>query len=500
MFPRTASGSITVFLAAILGVLAPIRFGFAASPAGSGSTRPNIVVILADDLGWGDLGCYNPDSRIPTPHLDQLASEGLRFLDAHSPSAVCSPTRYGLLTGRYAWRSRLKQGVLWGYSPPLIEKGRATVASFLRGLGYRTACVGKWHLGLTFTTREPAAFGDATKPAADPSLIEWNQPLREGPHTVGFDEVFGIPASLDMVPYIYIRNDRVEAPPSVQLAGDKSQRQGGGGFWRAGPGAPGFTVEGCLPALTEHAVEFVRNQSPDKPFLLYFPLTSPHDPWAPTAEFRGRSRCGPRGDFIVQTDDTVGRIMRALEERGLASNTLLIFTSDNGAHWLPGEVRETGHAANGPWRGMKSDAFEGGHRVPFIARWPGKVRPDTTSKAVLGLQDIFATVADLVGEPVPAGAAEDSVSFLPALRGRNVPARRPPLVVHSIRGTFAVRDGPWKWIQGSDSGGWTSGKVESDSQLYHLDRDPGETNNLADLQPSKVRTLLSNLEKIRDTP
>lgn len=497
MFLRPAPGSLVSFLVLALILLTSVRPAHSASARGP--VRPNIVLILADDLGWGDLRTYNPQSKIPTPHLDRLAAEGIRFRDAHSPSAVCTPTRYGILTGRYAWRSRLKQGVLWGYSPPLIENGRMTVAAFLHDQGYRTACVGKWHLGLTFTTRAPAAFGDALQPAADVGLIDWTQPLREGPLTVGFDTFFGIPASLDMVPYLFIDQDRVQAPPMAQLAGDKSQRQGGGGFWRAGPGSPGFTVEGCQPTLTERATAFIRQQTAAQPFFLYFPLTSPHDPWVPTAEFRQRSSAGPRGDFVAQVDDTVGQVVRALADRGLAENTLLIFTSDNGAHWLPTEVEQTGHAANGPWRGMKSDAYEGGHRVPFIARWPGHVRPGTTSDALIGLQDVFATVADLLHHPLPPGTAEDSVSFLRALRGSKS-LRRPPLVLHSIRGTFALRDGPWKWIAGPDSGGWTPGKDDTTSQLFHLGRDPGESHNLAEARRSKVRSLETQLDRIRNHP
>jgi len=458
--------------------------------------RPNLVVILADDLGWGDLGCYNPESKIPTPHLDRLASEGIRFLDAHSPSAVCSPTRYGLLTGRYAWRSRLKQGVLFGYSPPLIEPGRVTFPGFLKSAGYRTACVGKWHLGLAFATREPAVFGDGAQPTANPSLIDWSQPLRGGPLTVGFDEFFGIPASLDMVPYVFIAQDRVVTPPTVQLAGDRSQRQGGGGFWRGGPGAPDFTVEGCQPRLTEWAEAYLRRQKPGEPFFLYFPLTSPHDPWVPTPEFRGRSGCGPRGDFVAQVDDTVGRVVRGLEAAGLARDTLLIFTSDNGAHWLPGEVRTTGHAANGPWRGMKSDAYEGGHRVPFLARWPGVIPAGQTAETLIGLQDLYATVADILAIRVPPGAAEDSVSFWKALKGDRQ-RRRVPMVQHSIRGTFAIRDGPWKWIDAADSGGWTTGRVSTASQLFHLGRDPGETRNLVQDRPKRVESLRAALDNIR---
>ena len=461
--------------------------------------RPHLVLVLADDLGWGDLGCYNRDSKIPTPHLDRLASQGLRFLDAHSPSAVCTPTRYGLLTGRYAWRSRLRQGVLWGYSPPLIETHRLTLPGFLHSAGYRTACVGKWHLGLDFATHAPARFGDHTQPDADVGLVDWSRPLRSGPLNLGFDRFFGIPASLDMVPYVYVDGDRVVSPPTAQLAGDRSQRQGGGGFWRGGPGSPDFAVEDCLPKLTERALAFLQEATEAKPLFLYFPLTAPHDPWVPTAEFKGRSAAGPRGDFVAQVDATVGQLLRTLDERGLTDETLFVFTSDNGAHWLPAEVQDTGHAANGPWRGMKSDAYEGGHRVPFIVRWPGHVRPGTTSRALIGLQDVFATVAELLGRPIPPGVAEDSVSFVAALRGSAT--RRPtPLVLHSVRGTFALRDGPWKWIDAADSGGWTQGKTESTSQLYHLGRDPGETRNLAEARPDKVRSMRSKLERLRNVP
>lgn len=460
---------------------------------------PGIVLILADDLGWGDPRCYNPESKVPTPNLDRLAAEGMRFIDAHSPSAVCTPTRYGILTGRYAWRSRLKNGVLWGYSPPLLEPGLPTIASHLKAHGYITAGVGKWHLGLEFATRGPAAFGDGVEPAADPSLIDWSQPLRAGPHTAGFDHYFGIPASLDMVPYVFIEDDRIPVPPTARTPGSRSQRQGGNGFWREGPIAPGFTIEGCQPALTAHAVAYLREQRRDRPFFLYFPLTAPHDPWVPTEAFRGRSGAGARGDFVAQVDDTVGQVLQVLEERGLVEDTLVLFTSDNGAHWLPGEAQRTGHAANGPWRGMKSDAWEGGHRVPLLARWPGHVPPGRVSEALVGLNDLFATLAEVAGAPLPPGTAPDSVSFFRALRGRHQP-RRPPLVQHSIRGTFAVREGPWKLIEGSDSGGWSAGKVETPRQLYRLDQDPGEQHNLALRHPDRVKRLEATLRRLREEP
>lgn len=461
------------------------------------AARPNLVVILADDLGWGDPRCNNPASRIPTPHLDRLAREGVRFTDAHAPSAVCTPTRYGLLTGRYAWRTRLTKGVLWGYSPPLIEPGRVTLPELLRRQGYATLGVGKWHLGLQFATRQPAEFGDLGKPAADPALIDWQRPFVAGPHTAGFEQFFGIPASLDMEPYFFIHNDRAWEPPLAWTQGSRSQREGGEGFWRAGPRAPGFTIEGCQTALADRAVRHVHEAATTKrPFFLYLALTSPHDPWVPTTEFRGKSGAGPRGDFVMETDHVVGRVLRALDESGAASNTLVVFTSDNGAHWLPKEVESTGHAANGGWRGMKSDAWEGGHRVPLLVRWPGRIRAGTASDALVGLNDLYATLAEVIGARVPAGAAEDSVSFRRALLGRHQPAR-PPLVLHAIDGTFALRDGPWKFIEGSASGGWTAGRVNTPGQLYRLDLDGTESANAWSEAPDRVVRMQHALDRVR---
>ncbi len=471
--------------------------GLLGVPPNARSERPNIVVILADDLGWGDPRCNNPASRIPTPHLDRLAGEGVRFTDAHSPSAVCTPTRYGLLTGRYAWRTHLTKGVLWGYSPPLIEPGRVTLPEFLRRQGYATLGVGKWHLGLHFATRQPAEFGDLGKPAVDPALIDWNRPFLAGPHTAGFDQFFGIPASLDMEPYFFIQNDRPLEAPTGWTPGNRSQREGGEGFWRAGPRAPGFTIESCQTTLSERAVRMVQDAaSATRPFFLYLALTSPHDPWVSTAEFRDKSGVGARGDFVMEMDHVVGRVLRALEASGAARKTLVIFTSDNGAHWLPKEVESTGHAANGGWRGMKSDAWEGGHRVPFLARWPGRIPAGTTSDALVGLNDLYATIAEVIGERVPAGAAEDSVSFRRALLGRPQ-SPRPPLVLHAIDGTFALRDGPWKLIAGGTSGGWTAGRVATPGQLYRLDRDGTESANRWSDEPKRVGRMQKALHALR---
>jgi len=446
---------------------------------------PNIVLVVGDDLGWGDPRCYNPDSRIPTPSMDRLSSEGMRFTDAHAPSALCTPTRYGLLTGRYAWRTRLQRGTLVGDSRALIEPGRTTVASFLRGRGYATAGVGKWHLGL----------GDV-EPA------DYTKPLRPGPLDCGFDRFFGIPASLDMAPYLFFEGDRAVEPPTGRIGASEMRRKGGGGFWRAGGIAPGFTHEGCLPALVAWAEEFLRRQEPAKPFFLYFPLTAPHTPWMPLKGFRGKSGADWYGDFVAQVDDALGRVLRVLEEKKLSENTLVLFMSDNGAHWLPEDIEKHRHRANGPWRGQKGDIWEGGHRVPLIVRWPGCVKAGSTSEALVCLTDLMATVAEIVGGDLPRDAAEDSSSFLPVLLGKG-PAPRRGMVLHSGDGGFAIRDGPWKLCLTLGSRGFSNPKDPKPvpggpkGQLYHLGDDPSETRNLYLEKPAEVARLEAILEKAR---
>ncbi|MBX6314821.1 MAG: arylsulfatase, partial [Isosphaeraceae bacterium] len=448
---------------------------------------PNIVLILADDMGYGDPGCYNPASKIPTPNIDRLAAGGMRFVDAHTPSSVCSPTRYGLLTGRYAWRTRLKKGVLDGYSPALIEPGRLTIASLLKQHGYHTAGFGKWHLGL----------GDAQP-------TDYDRPLRPGPATVGFDTYFGIPASLDMPPYVFFEDDHVTEAPTGTIAASEMRRKGGKGYWRAGAIAPSFRHIDVLPTLTQRAISFIENQAGparERPFFLYVPLNAPHTPWLPTEAFTGKSGAGPYGDFVVQVDATVGQVLAALDRAGLTDNTLVLFTSDNGAHWLPSDIAQWGHRANGPLRGQKADAWEGGHRVPFLARWPGKIRPGSTSEQTICLTDVFATVAAIVGASLPDEAGEDSINLLPALLGEAKAPLREAVVHHSADGLFAIRQGPWKLILGLGSGGFSQPKrLEPEpggpaGQLYNLADDPGETKNLYQEHPEIVRRLTSLLEK-----
>jgi arylsulfatase A-like enzyme len=447
---------------------------------------PNIVVLLADDLGWGDPRCYNPASKIPTPNIDRLASEGMWFTDAHSPSGVCTPTRYGLLTGRYCWRTRLKQGVLQGYDPMLIEPGRPTVASFLRDMGYATGGFGKWHLGL----------GGSEK-------TDYAKPLRPGPVTAGFETYFGIPSSLDFPPYVFLDGDRTVELPTSRIGDSKEHRDGGEGFWRAGFIAPNFRHEDVLPKVTDRAVDFIRSQKPEKPFFCYVPFNSPHTPWVPVGEYQGKSGAGWYGDFVMATDAAIGRVLQALEQKGLDKNTIVIMTSDNGGHWLASDIEKWGHRSNAAWRGQKADIWEGGHRVPFIVRWPGKVKAGSKCDQTIVHTDLFATIAEVTGARLPEGAAEDSVSWLSLLKGGRKPVHE-AIVLHSGNGLFGIRSGKWKLVDGLGSGGFTAPITEKPQpggpagQLYDLQSDPGEQHNLYLEKPEEVARLTQLLNRYRE--
>ncbi|MCH2143779.1 MAG: arylsulfatase [Phycisphaerales bacterium] len=450
---------------------------------------PNIVIILADDLGSGDLGSYNADSAIPTPHLDALALEGMRFTDAHSPSAVCTPTRYGILTGRYAWRTRLKRWVLNGSSPLLLDDGRPTMPGVLSDAGYTTIGVGKWHLGLG---------GDQP--------TDYGKPFDTGPLTVGFQAYEGIPASLDMEPYVWIVGDGLASPPSSELPASRHRRQGGGGFWRKGRASEDFDMQDVLPRIGRTACRMIREQAATSdPFLLYVPLTAPHTPWLPDEVHAGTSGAGHYGDFVAMVDTVVGSIITCLAESGVRENTLVVFTSDNGAHWPSEDIDTHGHAANLAFRGQKADIHEGGHRVPLIVRWPGRVTPGGVDGTTVCLTDLFPTVTAAAGARLPGQAAPDGVDLLPLLEGSGAPTdRRDAIVHHSGDGMFAIRQGPWKLIEGRGSGGFTRPArreiAEGDVtvQLYDLEADPSETTNLARTHPERVRMLLELLESIRE--
>jgi arylsulfatase A len=498
----------------------------AAVHAGSGEPAPaakscsNVLVILADDLGYGDLGCYGA-TRINTPHIDRLAREGMRFTDAHTPSAVCSPTRYGLLTGRYCWRTWLKSNVLDGFDPPLVENGRTTLATLLRSKGYDTACIGKWHLGMTWTDTkgQPIPFRGTEAGFRSGKDVDFLRETKGGPLDCGFDSWFGISASLDMSPYAFMEG-RLASPRPTEATGTNRTL-----FLNQGPGmrAPDFQLEGVLPALTQRAVSFLESRrGKSGPFFLYFALPSPHLPVVPNWEWQGKSKAGLYGDFVMETDAQVGLLLSALDRAGLAKNTLVLFTSDNGGlwhSWKPQEAddiaaykptprgqyaAERGHFGNGKLRGTKADVYEGGHRVPFIARWPGFVKAGSVSSALLELNDVLATVAEVVGASLPPDAGEDSISFLPVLRGQAGPrAPRTFAVHHSLRGVFALRDGPWKLVLTRGSGGFSTPKTvtpqagEATGQLYNLGTDPQETTNLWLAHPEVVRRLEAKLRAVQ---
>ncbi len=459
--------------------------------------RPNIVFILADDLGYGDPTCYSAQSKIPTAQMDRLAAEGIRFTDAHTGSGVCTPTRYGIQTGRYCWRSPLKRGVLNGYSEPLIESDRLTIAALLKRHGYTTGCIGKWHLGLGWVPTDPAEKSKAGN-------IAYDKPVTHGPQSLGYDSSYIIPASLDMDPYCWLENGRTVEAATAHTPGSKRRWDGGDGFWRAGPIAPSFDFYQVLPTITAKSVDFIKRQTADRPFFLYVPLTAPHTPWMPTKEFRGKTQVDWYGDFVTEVDWAMGQIVQAVNDAGFGDNTLVIFTSDNGSHWPDAQIKQFGHRANGPWRGQKSDIHEGGHRVPFLCRWPGRIKPGTQSSQTICLTDLLATFAAVVGDTLPAGTGQDSYNLLPALLNPDLEKPiREATVHHSGNGLFAIRQGPWKLIQGLGSGGFTApAQVKPkpggpQGQLYNLQDDPGEQKNLWLEKPEIVAQLTTLLEKYK---
>jgi arylsulfatase A len=459
----------------------------AAPLAAQGAGRPNIVFILADDQGCGDLTCYNSESVVRTPHTDRIARAGMRFTDAHSGSAVCSPTRYGLLTGRYAWRSWLKYHVLRPYDPPLIEAGRLTLPAMLRKQGYRTACIGKWHLGWTWPRKD-----------GEP---DFTQPVADGPTTRGFDSYFGTDVP-NYPPYCFMRNDRTVGQPTARRT-----LQNLDGL----PGAmlPGWRMDQILPTLARQAVDFIGEQSRSgHPYFLYLPLTSPHQPIAPSPQFVGKSGINTLADFMLETDAVVGQVLDAVDRSKTASNTIVIYAADNGGAPLAPrkDLAARGHKISMHFRAAKASIYEGGHRVPLIVRWPGRVRPGTTSSQLVCLTDFLATFAELCGERLPRGAGEDSVSFLAALEGRAAGTGRKAIVHHSNVGHFAVREGPWKLILPE-----MPPKVEPNfkpevhaEELYNLEADPSETKDLRAKQPeiaARLRTLLDGYKSSgRSTP
>ncbi len=434
-------------------------------------SKPNIVYIICDDLGYGDIQCLAPEtSKIPTPNADQLALEGMTFTDAHSGSSVCTPTRYGIMTGRYSWRTKLQKGVVTGFAPCLIDKDRMTVAGFLKQQGYATAIVGKWHLDFQYLDPESGEAYSQKQHKTPPVGAK----IPDGPLHRGFDYYHGFHHARNME--AVIEDDKVIAHDDVV---------------------------NMLPRLTEKSVAYIDSRAgKEEPFFLYVPLGSPHTPIVPSDEWKGKSGLGEYGDFVMQTDNVVGEISKALERNGFTANTLVIFTSDNGCSKAAGipKLAEQGHIVSANLRGSKADIWDGGHRVPFIVRWPGKVEAGSNSDQLICLTDLFATVTDILGQSILGQTCEDSVSFLPALYGKKIESTRNGVIHHSFSGHFAYRQGPWKLLLARASGGWSSpkeneaGKDAPKGQLYHMRKDIGETNNLFEKNPEKVEVLLGLLK------
>ena len=469
--------------------------------------KPNIIYILADDLGYGDIEAYNPKSEIPTPNLNELAEQGIRFTDAHSNSAVCTPTRYGTLTGEYSFRTRLKNGVLWGYGKPLIEKDKETVASFLKKNGYTTACIGKWHLGLGWVKKDPSKeipniqWDDKVTPDLDDN-VDYSKPVSDGPQEHGFDYSYIIPASLDMVPYCYLRNGKTVEAPYDYTSGKYEDTHGRGIFWREGPVSPDFDFERVLPNFIDTACQYIKNHSEsEEPFFLYLPLPAPHTPWLPTEKYQGLSEAGTYGDFVAMVDDQVGKVISTLESLDLQDNTMIIFTSDNGADWRPEDIDEYGHLANYIYKGRKADIYEAGHRIPFIFRWDDIIDKNAVSDEIMCSTDLMATLAGMLKVDLPENAGQDSYNMWPAIVGEkyNSPIRD-YTIHHSAWGYFSIRKGDWKYTPHLGSGGFTvPKKIESTANmapgtLYNLRSDPGERNNLYKEHPELVRELSTLLE------
>jgi len=474
--------------------------------------KPNIVIIYADDLGYGDVQCYNPErGKIPTPNIDKLASQGMRFTDGHSSSGVCSPSRYTLLTGRYHWRTKLQSGIVGVFGDPLIASDRITIGTLAKQHGYRTACVGKWHLGIEWNLPKGKErlfrnFKDVTV-ATDEHREVWSEvfsrPFKGGPTTRGFDTYFGTDIP-NWPPFCYIENDRTIGIPTDLLASNLLKNNQAS---VQGPALKNWTLEPILPTLGERASKFIDEANKERvPYLLYMPLTAPHTPLSVNEAWKGKSGLNLYADFVMETDAVVGRVLDGLNKSGGADNTLVIFTSDNGCAPYIGipELEQMGHFPSGPLRGAKADAWEGGHRVPFIVRWPTKVKPDTICNQLVHQADIIATIAEILGTKLPDNVGQDSFSLLPLLQGSETPIREHS-VSASIQGIPAVRSGFWKYIPAPGSGGWGKGGDPSQPvQLYNLEHDLGETKNLAALMPKKVAEMEALLEKLitdgRSTP
>lgn len=467
--------------------------------------QPNIIYILADDMGYGDIKALNPESKIPTPNLDKMANSGITFTDAHSNSAVSTPTRYGTLTGRYAFRSKLKSGVLIGHSPALIEPERETLGTFLKKAGYQTACIGKWHLGLDWKRNNDSIplFTGNEWDIRDTSNVDYLAKVGGGPDEHGFDYSYILPSSLDIAPYIYLENGSATSKDIKHIEGWSDDRARG--IWyRHGDCASDFSHDTCLQTLTQKTINYIDSASTkDDPFFVYFALTAPHTPWLPSEEFIGKSGAGYYGDFVCMVDDVVKQVYDALDKNGIADNTIVVFTSDNGSQWPQSDIEEFNHLSNGIFSGGKSDIWEGGHRIPFLVTWPEEIKKARISNQLICSTDIMATLGEMLNQPLAKDAGEDSFSFWNAITNQESTKkdfkRRKSLIHHSVNGSFAFREGDWVLLDCKGSGGWSLTEEDAKDlpprQLYNLKEDITQKNNKSD-NTEKMKSMLDNMNYI----
>lgn len=458
-----------------------------ASPA-LAERKPNIVILYADDMGYGDFSLNHPQSKIPTPNLDKLAAAGMNFTDGHSSSGICSPSRYALLTGRAHWRDF--HGIVNAFGKPPFKEGQLTMPAMLREQGYATAAVGKWHLGWHWDAiRKPGTKKDSVHFDA----FDWSKPIPGGPLDHGFDYYFGDEV-INFPPYTWIENNKVVKAPDTMMDTKKWKPIKEGGWeCRPGPMATGWDPYENLPTVTRKSIDYILSRKgEDQPFFLYVPFPSPHAPIIPNDEFDGKAKAGPYGDFVVETDDACGRILKAIEEIGQTGNTIVVFSADNGPErYAYARKEKFGHWSSDPLRELKRHIYEGGHRVPTIIRWPGVIKPGTTSDALFAQTDLMATFASLTGYELPRNAAEDSFDFLPYLRGETATGPRTAMVHNTNANAYAVRDGDWVLVNVKPGA-----PKNPTAELYNLQEDIAQTNNLASQHPGRVQALQALLDKL----
>ncbi|PHQ36954.1 sulfatase family protein [Rhodopirellula bahusiensis] len=474
-------------------------------------TQPNVLILYADDLGYGDLNLQNAESKIPTPHLDQLARSGMRFTDGHSSSGICTPSRYALLTGRHHWRDF--HGIVNAFGQSVFEPEQLTLAEMFQQHGYETAAIGKWHLGWDWdAVKKPDAktFGEGRKKGYGPEAFDWTKPIPDGPLAHGFDSYFG-DTVINFPPYCWIENDKVvKAPDTIMDTAKWKPIKEGNWECRPGPMTSDWDPYENIPTTTERGVQFIQSKSDsDQPFFLYFAFPAPHAPIIPNDEFDGRSGAGPYGDYVCETDDACGKLLQALKDSGQSDNTLVVFSADNGPErYAYARDEKYDHWSSQPFRGLKRDLYEGGHHVPFVIHWPGVTDAESTCDALVSQVDLFATMADMLGHEIPDGQAKDSRSLMPLLKQPNQKHRQ-SLVQNTRVDEYAIRDGKWLLIDaksGYVSGrnkGWESRRqIPADDkqpyELYDLSVDIGQSENVASEYPETVERMKSLLQTIRE--